>query len=138
MRTEAEIQSTLDLARRFRLTEWLAPLRWALGEDTLPYLDTGENNRVITVMLEGWFNWCIADARQVYHYYSGGISLCGKWNLIVFGNPEKPDEVARAESQVKSWGSVGVGIRRCRVCETKLRERRRREQSCAAKAIRKS
>ena len=51
MRTEDEIKHTLDLARRFRLTEWLAPLRWALWEDTLPYLDTDANPSVITVML---------------------------------------------------------------------------------------
>jgi hypothetical protein len=138
MRTEDEIKHTLDLARRFRLTEWLAPLRWALGEDTLPYLDTGENNRIITVMLDGWFNWRIADARQAYHYYSGGMSLCGRWNLVVFGNPENPDDVAAAESKVRSWGSAGVDIRRCRACETKLRELRRSERSYAARAIKQS
>jgi hypothetical protein len=37
--TEDEIQRTLDLACRFRLKEWIAPRRWVLGEDTLPYLD---------------------------------------------------------------------------------------------------
>jgi hypothetical protein len=138
MRTEDEIKHTLDLVHRFRLTEWLAPLRWALGEDTLPYLDTDENNSVVTVMLDGWFNWCIADARQVYHYYSGGISLCGRWNLVVFGNPDNPRDVAEAESRVRSWGAVGADIRRCRVCETKLRENRRREYNYAAKAIKQS
>jgi hypothetical protein len=135
MRTEDEIKHTLDLARRFRLTDWLAPLQWTLGEDTLPYPDTGENDKIVTVMLEGWFNWRIADARQVYHYYSGGVSFCGRWNLAVSGNPENPGDVAEAERKVKSWGAVGVDIRRCRVCETKLRERRRKEHNYAAKAI---
>jgi hypothetical protein len=138
MRTEDEIKQTLDLARRFRLTEWQAPLRWMLGEDTLPYLDTDENPSVITVMLDGWFNWCIADARQVYHYYSKGSSLCGRWNLVEYGNPENPDDVAAAERKVRSWGAVGADIRRCRACETKLRENRRREYNYAAKAIKQS
>jgi hypothetical protein len=138
MRTEDEIKLTLDLVRRFHLTEWIAPLRWTLGEDSLPYLDTGATPDVITVMLEGWFNYHLADGRSVYHYYSGGISLCEKWNLIVFGNPENAENVAAAERRVKSWASVGVEIRRCRVCERKLRERRRSERSCAASAIKQS
>jgi len=138
MRTEDEIKRTLDLVRRFHLTEWIAPLRWTLGEDTLPYLDSGANPDVITVMLEGWFNYHLADGRSVYHYYSGGISLCEKWNLIVFGNPENAADVAAAEGRVKSWASVGVEIRRCRVCEKKLRVWRRSERSCVAKAIKQS
>jgi hypothetical protein len=135
MRTREEIERTLNLVRRFSLREWIAPLRWALGEDTLPYLDTDANPSVITVMLEGWFNRNLANARSVYHYYSGGISLCGTWNLVEFGNPENPDDIAAAERKVKSWAPVGSRNRRCMVCERKMREQRRREQSCVAKVV---
>jgi hypothetical protein len=138
MRTEEEIKHALDLVRRFHLTGWIAPLRWILGEDTLPYLDTDKNPCVITVMLEGWFNWNIGDARSVYHYYSEGMSLCGKWNLVEYGNPENPDDIAAAERKVKSWAALGSGIRRCGVCEMKLREQRRSERFYAARPIKQS
>jgi hypothetical protein len=136
MRNEDEIKRTLDLAYRFHLTEWVAPLKWILGEETLPYLDSDAKSGVMTVMLDGWFNYDITDGRSSFHYYSGGISLCGKWNLIVFGNPGNSHEVAAAEREVKSWRPVGVDIRRCATCERKLRERTRNERRRAARAIR--
>jgi hypothetical protein len=116
MRTEKEIKGILELARRYGLSEWIAPLQWTLGADNLPSL----RSDAITVMLEGWFIFGFIDARRAYHYYRGGISLCGKWNLVVPGNPENKEEAADAVQRVKTWAPQSGKFKRCMECERRL------------------